>query len=83
MLIHTPFPTLRLASGAAFQPTDASLAVPLEAVPPRLTLFQRLDRWLWRQEQKGRERYLAQATDRFDLEQRIRHIDRAGAFWFG
>lgn len=48
-----------------------------------LTLLQRLDRWLWRLEAMDRERYLAQASDRFDLEQRIRRIDRGGAFWFG
>jgi hypothetical protein len=83
MLIRTAFPHLRFARLAAFQPADAALAEPPRAVPPRLTLLQRLDRWLWRQEQKGRERYLAQASDRFDLEQRIRHIDRTGAFWFG
>jgi hypothetical protein len=48
-----------------------------------LTLLQRLDRWLWELEQKGRERYIARAADRFELERRIRDIDRAGAFWFG
>ena len=56
------------------------------SVPARnlesLTLLQRLDRWLWQLEAQGRERYLARASDRFDLEQRIRHIDRGGAFWF-
>ena len=83
LLIRTSFPNLRFAHMAAFQPADAALAEPLRRVPQRLTLLQRLDGWLSRQEQKGRERYLAQAADRFDLEQRIRHLDRTGAFWFG
>lgn len=57
-------------------------SIPLQHVEPP-TLLQRLDRWLWRLEAQGRERYLAQASDHFDLEQRIRRIDRGGAFWFG
>ena len=57
-------------------------SIPPQNVEPP-TLLQRLDRWLWRLEAQGRERYLAQASDRFDLERRIRHIDRGGAFWFG
>jgi hypothetical protein len=56
--------------------------MPIRSAFP-LTLLQRLDRWLSELEQKGRERYIARAADRFELEQRIRHIDRAGAFWFG
>jgi uncharacterized protein DUF3563 len=83
MLIRTSFRNLPFARLASFRPADATSADRARAVPPRLTLLQRLDRWLWRQEQKGHERYLAQATDRFDLERRMRHIDRAGAFWFG
>lgn len=83
MLIRTSFPNIRCARVASLQPADASSSDRVRAAPPRLTLLQRLDRWLWRQECKGRERYLAGAADRFDLEQRIRRIDRAGAFWFG
>lgn len=86
MLTLEPFSGLRFARIApSFLPSDAVIAN-ANAVPtthPQLTLMQRFDRWLWRQEQKGREAYLAGATDRFDLERRIRHIDRGGAFWFG
>jgi Protein of unknown function (DUF3563) len=82
MLIHTSFPTLRFARVVSFQPADGSSA-DLVPPPPRLTLLQRLDRWLWTLESRGRERYLAAAADRFDLERRMRHIDRTGAFWFG
>jgi uncharacterized protein DUF3563 len=43
------------------------------------TLLDRLDAWLWRQEQKRREAYLADARDLFELERRMEAIDR-GAF---
>ena len=82
MLIRTSFPNLRFAREVRFnRPTPPRRN--RFGLPPRLTLLQRLDRWLWRLESKGRERYLAAAADRFDLERRMRHIDRAGAFWFG
>lgn len=32
--------------------------------------------WLYRQQVKEREAYLAQSTDIFDLERRMRHYDR-------
>jgi hypothetical protein len=83
MLIHTSFPNLRFPRGVPFQPADASSADPNRSLPPRLTLLQRFDRWLWSLESRGRERYLAASADRFELERRMRHIDRAGAFWFG
>jgi hypothetical protein len=37
---------------------------------------ERLDAWLWRQEQKQREAYLARSSDVFDLERRIAAIER-------
>ena len=40
-------------------------------------LFERLDRWLWRQQLRAREAYLAQSKDIFELEQRIRILERA------
>jgi hypothetical protein len=42
----------------------------------RQSLFDRLDRWFWRQQQKAHESYLAGAQDVFDLERRIDAIDR-------
>jgi len=43
---------------------------------PRGSAFQRLwnalDTWFYRQRQKDREAYFAQATDVFDLERRVR-----------
>ena len=42
----------------------------------RATWLERLDRWFWRQEQKDREAYLARSKDVFDLERRIRALER-------
>ena len=42
------------------------------------TLLDRLDAWLWRQEQKRREAYLSGSRDLFELERRMEAIDRGG-----
>ncbi|MEO8345822.1 MAG: DUF3563 family protein [Betaproteobacteria bacterium] len=44
------------------------------------TLFSRLDDCFYRQQLKAREAYLATATDIFDLEARIRHLERGPYF---
>ena len=44
---------------------------------PRLSLMERLDRWLWRQEVREREAYLAGAKDIHELEERIRRLERS------
>ena len=57
---------------------------PAEAPPAPATvtgaqssgLFERFDRWCWRQEQKAREAYLASSADVFELERRIRALER-------
>jgi len=41
-------------------------------------LFDRLDHWLWRQAQRDREAYLCEARDIYELEDRIRRLERAG-----
>jgi hypothetical protein len=38
--------------------------------------LDRLDTWFWKQEMKRREAFLAQSTDIFDLEQRMRWLER-------
>ena len=38
--------------------------------------IERLDNWFYRQQLNAREDYLAQSTDIFDLEQRIRYLER-------
>lgn len=43
---------------------------------PGGTLLDRLDAWFWRKEQEDREAYLARSRDIFDLEQRIKALDR-------
>jgi len=52
---------------------------------PRHKWIERLDQWLdrvgnwfWRQAQRQREAYLAQAKDIFDLEERMRCLERSG-----
>lgn len=51
------------------QPTAVTTA-------PRATLLDRLDGWFWRQLQKDREAYLARSRDVFELERRIRALER-------
>ena len=59
---------------AGSTPSQAGNAV---APPPRrLTLFERFDRWIARMRQRDRERYLAQSSDVFELESRIRELER-------
>ena len=40
-------------------------------------LFERIDRWLWRQQLREREAYLSGAQDIFELEDRIRRLERS------
>jgi hypothetical protein len=49
---------------------------PAVAAPRRTGILDRLDRWFWRQEQKAREAYLAGSADVFELERRIRAMER-------
>ena len=46
---------------------------------PSRGLFDRLDQWLWRQAQREREAYLSGARDIYELEERIRRLERAGS----
>jgi hypothetical protein len=39
--------------------------------------FERIDRWFWRQTMREREAYLAGAQDIFELEERIRRLERS------
>jgi hypothetical protein len=38
--------------------------------------LERLDKWFWKQEMKRREAFLAKSVDIFDLEQRMRWLER-------
>jgi hypothetical protein len=53
-----------------------SLAVTEKAPKPAVGWFERFDRWAARQRQRERERYLARSADIFELEARIRELER-------
>ena len=42
-----------------------------------LGIFERIDRWFWRQQMRDREAYLAGAQDIFELEERLRRLERS------
>ena len=44
--------------------------------------LDRLDLWFWKREMKSREAFLAQSIDVFDLERRMRCLER-GDTWLG
>ena len=39
-------------------------------------ILERIDRWFWRQSLRERERYLARSQDVFELEERMRRLER-------
>jgi len=41
------------------------------------SLLERLDTWFWRQRQRAHEAYLAQSQDIFELERRMRELERS------
>jgi hypothetical protein len=53
-----------------------AVATPATPVTPRMSLLDRLDAWHFRQAQREREAYLARSKDVFDLERRMRAIER-------
>ena len=59
------------------RPTHGTGDRPGKRAAPRTSkLDGRLNDWFYRQQVKQREAYLAQSTDIFDLERRIRHLER-------
>jgi Protein of unknown function (DUF3563) len=60
------------------KPHDAS-EQPTETKPG---FFERLDRWFWNQEMKEREAWLAESKDIFELEQRMRMLERVGSRYY-
>ena len=61
---------------------EAQLRSPRKTVAPRKgaarpSLMERLDRWLWRQESREREAYLAGSKDIYELEERMRRMERS------
>ena len=51
-----------------------------ESEKPRRGWLDRLDHWFWKSEQRAVEAYLAGSTDIYDLEARIRSLER-GTPW--
>ena len=45
------------------------------------SLLDRIDHWFWTLEQRAIEARLAQATDIYDLEVRIREMERGAPWW--
>ena len=43
---------------------------------PKASLLTRLDHWFYRQQMNARDAYLAESTDIFDLERRMRHLEQ-------
>ena len=68
----------RAQTGRQVPPAAASTPVATPAIPSasRMSLLDRLDAWHFRQAQREREAYLARSKDVFDLERRMRAIER-------
>lgn len=77
-------PSVRDVRYRAPRPVAPS-ALPVRTVPSAparvraevgLSWLQRVERWLWRLEQKRVEDYLARSVDLADLEMRLRRLER-------
>jgi len=64
-------PSARKPEKAAI-PAGATTASP----EPDRGFLDRLDAWFWEQDQRAREAYLGKAKDVYDLEARIRDLER-------
>lgn len=63
--------------------TSRPASAPAKITRARLSdWLDRLDAWFWKQEMKSQEEFLAQSIDVFDLEQRMRCLER-GDKWLG
>jgi hypothetical protein len=65
---RTPSVARRVGTPFAARPVEPAL---------RAGWLDRLDQWFWRQRQKDVEAYLAGSRDRFELDARMRELDRA------
>ena len=59
-----------------FERQDAAADRAAKAPERRRGWLERLDRWFWRQQQRDVEAYLAKSSDVYDLEARIRALER-------
>jgi len=70
---------LLLRAGESSNSPKSALPVRAEQSPPEQrppTLWERFDRWIAEVRQRDRERYLSQSRDIFELEARIRALER-------
>jgi hypothetical protein len=72
-----PAPMHRLP---AREEADAWVTESAAIRPPRRGLLDRLDGWLWRQQQRSLDAYLAKSTDVYDLEARIRRTETSSPY---
>jgi Protein of unknown function (DUF3563) len=56
---------------------DHGPAGPMPATATAPSLLDRLDAWFWRQRQSAHEAYLAQSQDVYELERRMRALERS------
>jgi len=81
--------TLMLADALSFNPRDGAGAHavlaefagnkrvrPTPAAAPRKPWLDVLDTWFWKQRQRARDAYLAQSQDVFEVERRMRELER-------
>jgi Protein of unknown function (DUF3563) len=68
----------RLTHGILLDANDRAQedSAPVTSVACPSSWLDRLDTWFWKQDMKRREAFLAQSTDIFDLEQRMRWLER-------
>ena len=73
----------RSADALGSKRTDATTGRVLDSrrtnasLPRSPGFFERIDRWFWRQSQRERENHLARSQDVFELEERIRRLERS------
>ena len=66
----------RLAARASKPRGPTQRTAPKAGAERRGSWLDRLDAWFWRQEQRAREDYLARSADIFELERRMRALER-------
>jgi hypothetical protein len=65
-----------VSPSAAAPPRTVPAASTRVRAEVRLSWLERVERWLWRLEQKRVDDYLAQSVDLADLEMRLRRLER-------
>lgn len=74
----------RLAHALMFDPLRRDEARPQRPRNGRsCRLLDRLDHWFWREAQREREAYLGGAGDIYEVERRMRKLERSPASWYG